>query len=58
MVHGRVDAGRTTGAYRAVEVHKKNIKIDLHRAASIEKSKEVVKICTKYAQRACSTSSS
>ena len=40
----------TTGAYRAVEYIKKNIKIDSAEAASIEKSKEVVKICTQYAQ--------
>jgi K(+)-stimulated pyrophosphate-energized sodium pump len=40
----------TTGAFRAVEYIKKNIKIDSAEAASIEKSKEVVKICTQYAQ--------
>ncbi|GAB6012114.1 sodium-translocating pyrophosphatase [Viscerimonas tarda] len=38
-----------TGAYRAVEYIKQNIK--LHKdEADIEDSKEVVKICTKYAQ--------
>ncbi len=40
----------TTGAYRAVEYIKKNIKLDSAEAASVEKSKEVVKICTQYAQ--------
>jgi len=40
----------TTGAFRAVEYIKRNIKIESAEAASIEKSKEVVKICTKYAQ--------
>jgi K(+)-stimulated pyrophosphate-energized sodium pump len=42
----------TTGAYRAVEYIKKNIHLDEHaeKKASIETSKEVVKICTQYAQ--------
>ena len=40
----------TTGAYRAVEYIKKNIKLDSSAKASIESSKEVVKICTQYAQ--------
>ncbi|MGE5423100.1 MAG: sodium/proton-translocating pyrophosphatase, partial [Ignavibacteriales bacterium] len=42
----------TTGAYRAVEYIKKNIQLDedASQSASIEKSKEVVKICTQYAQ--------
>lgn len=42
----------TTGAYRAVEYIKRNInlEVDAERKASIEKSKEVVKICTQYAQ--------
>jgi K(+)-stimulated pyrophosphate-energized sodium pump len=40
----------TTGAFRAVEYIKRNIKIDSAEAASIEKSKQVVKICTQYAQ--------
>jgi K(+)-stimulated pyrophosphate-energized sodium pump len=42
----------TTGAYRAVEYIKKNIKLDADasQSASTEKSKEVVKICTQYAQ--------
>ena len=42
----------TTGAYRAVEYIKRNIQLDetASKSASIEKSKEVVKICTKYAQ--------
>ncbi|MBE0649004.1 MAG: sodium-translocating pyrophosphatase [Bacteroidales bacterium] len=42
----------TTGAYRAVEYIKQNIVLDDtgEKKASIEKSKEVVKICTQYAQ--------
>ncbi|MGE5404706.1 MAG: sodium/proton-translocating pyrophosphatase, partial [Candidatus Saccharibacteria bacterium] len=42
----------TTGAYRAVEYIKKNIQLDesADLKASTEKSKEVVKICTQYAQ--------
>jgi K(+)-stimulated pyrophosphate-energized sodium pump len=42
----------TTGAYRAVEYIKKNISLDENasKSASTETSKEVVKICTKYAQ--------
>ncbi|HLF34152.1 MAG TPA: sodium-translocating pyrophosphatase [Cyclobacteriaceae bacterium] len=43
----------TTGAYRAVEYIKKNINLDPNadQKASTEKSKEVVKICTQYAQK-------
>jgi K(+)-stimulated pyrophosphate-energized sodium pump len=41
----------TTGAYRAVEYIKKNIKLDASvKSASVESSKEVVRICTQYAQ--------
>ena len=40
----------TTGAYRAVEYIKKNIKLDSAEAANIESSKTVVRICTAYAQ--------
>jgi len=40
----------TTGAYRAVEYIKKNIKLDSAKGADVEKSKEVVRICTEYAQ--------
>ncbi|PIE87966.1 MAG: sodium-translocating pyrophosphatase [Bacteroidetes bacterium] len=40
----------TTGAYRAVEFIKKNIKLDKDEA-DIEDSKAVVKICTQYAQQ-------
>jgi K(+)-stimulated pyrophosphate-energized sodium pump len=39
-----------TGAYRAVEFIKKNMKLDGAAKASIEDSKTVVAICTKYAQ--------
>jgi K(+)-stimulated pyrophosphate-energized sodium pump len=40
----------TTGAYRAVEYIKHNIKLDGVTKASIEDSKNVVKICTEFAQ--------
>ncbi|MEO6462255.1 MAG: sodium-translocating pyrophosphatase [Candidatus Eisenbacteria bacterium] len=39
----------TTGAYRAVEFIKQNIRLDRD-TASLEDSKKVVEICTKYAQ--------
>ncbi len=41
----------TTGAYRAVEFIKKNIKLEGSTKASIEDSKKVVEICTIYAQK-------
>jgi K(+)-stimulated pyrophosphate-energized sodium pump len=41
----------TTGAYRAVEFIKRNIKLEGVEKASIEDSKKVVEICTKYAQK-------
>jgi K(+)-stimulated pyrophosphate-energized sodium pump len=41
----------TTGAYRAVEFIKANIKLDGAAAASVADSKKVVEICTKYAQK-------
>ncbi|HZS36056.1 MAG TPA: sodium-translocating pyrophosphatase, partial [Polyangia bacterium] len=41
----------STGAYRAVEFIKKNIKLDGVEKASIEDSKKVVQICTEYAQK-------
>ena len=42
----------TTGAYRAVEYIKRNIRLDANadKKASVETSKEVVRICTQYAQ--------
>jgi len=40
----------TTGAYRAVEYIKKHIRLDSKERASVKDSKEVVKICTQYAQ--------
>jgi K(+)-stimulated pyrophosphate-energized sodium pump len=40
-----------TGAYRAVEFIKDNIKLDGVEKASIEDSKKVVEICTIYAQK-------
>ncbi len=41
----------TTGAYRAVEFIKANIKLEGAEKASVTDSKKVVEICTKYAQR-------
>jgi K(+)-stimulated pyrophosphate-energized sodium pump len=42
----------TSGAYKAVEFIKKNIKLDgTAQKASTEDSKKVVEICTKYAQK-------
>lgn len=41
----------STGAYRAVEFIKKNIKLEGVEKASVEDSKKVVEICTQYAQR-------
>ncbi len=43
----------STGAYRAVDYIKKNIQLDENASqkAATEKSKEVVKICTQYAQK-------
>jgi len=41
----------TTGAYRAVEFIKANIKLESAAAASIADSKKVVEICTRYAQK-------
>jgi K(+)-stimulated pyrophosphate-energized sodium pump len=40
-----------TGAYRAVEFIKANIKLEGATKASIEDSKKVVEICTQYAQK-------
>ena len=40
-----------TGAYRAVEFIKKNIKLEGVEKASITDSKKVVEICTQYAQK-------
>ena len=41
----------TTGAYRAVEFIKANIKLEGIEKASVEDSKKVVEICTQYAQK-------
>ena len=41
----------STGAYRAVEFIKANIKLEGVTKASVEDSKRVVQICTEYAQR-------
>jgi K(+)-stimulated pyrophosphate-energized sodium pump len=41
----------TTGAYRAVEFIKQNIRLEGVEKASVEDSKKVVEICTQYAQK-------
>jgi K(+)-stimulated pyrophosphate-energized sodium pump len=41
----------TTGAYRAVEFIKRNIRLEGVTKASVEDSRKVVEICTVYAQR-------
>jgi K(+)-stimulated pyrophosphate-energized sodium pump len=41
----------TTGAYRAVEFIKRNIKLESSEKASVADSKKVVAICTRYAQK-------
>ncbi len=41
----------STGAYRAVEFIKNNIKLDSSEKASVKDSTAVVEICTKYAQK-------
>jgi K(+)-stimulated pyrophosphate-energized sodium pump len=41
----------TTGAYRAVEFIKANIRLDRAEKASVADSKKVVEICTQYAQK-------
>jgi K(+)-stimulated pyrophosphate-energized sodium pump len=41
----------TTGAYRAVEFIKRNIKLEGATRASVADSKKVVEICTQYAQK-------
>jgi len=41
----------STGAYRAVEFIKANIKLEGSEKASVEDSKKVVEICTRYAQK-------
>src|SRR4029078_9345047 len=41
----------STGAYRAVEFIKANIKLEGVEKASVSDSKKVVEICTQYAQK-------
>src|SRR3989441_3677498 len=41
----------TAGAYRAVEVLQRNIKLEGATKASVQDSKKVVEICTQYAQK-------
>lgn len=47
---GAANQAVTTGAYRATEFIKNNIKLEGVTKASIEDSKKVVEICTRYAQ--------
>src|SRR4029453_4308581 len=49
-VTGAARQAVTTGAYRAVEYIKRNIRLDSAEKASIHDSKEVVRICTQCAQ--------
>jgi K(+)-stimulated pyrophosphate-energized sodium pump len=51
LVHGASTQAVTTGAYRAVEFIKANIRLDGVEKASVADSKKVVEICTKYAQK-------
>ena len=53
LVYRCINQAVTTGAYRAVEYIKKNIQLDENASqkATTENSKEVVKICTQYAQK-------
>src|SRR5581483_9911472 len=48
---GAIAQAVTTGAYRAVEFIKKNIKLEGSDKASVSDSKKVVAICTQYAQK-------
>ena len=50
LVYRCIHQAVTTGSYQAVVFIKKNINLD-KKEASIEDSKEVVKICTQYAQK-------
>src|SRR5881396_3753335 len=51
LITGASTQAVTTGAYRAVEFIKANIKLEGVEKASIADSKKVVEICTKYAQK-------
>src|SRR5688572_21288708 len=48
---GAMTQAVATGAYRAVEFIRKNIRLEGGDKASLEDSQKVVEICTKYAQR-------
>src|SRR5208337_4432457 len=48
---GASTQAESTGAYREVELIKKNIRLEGVEKASVEDSKKVVEICTKYAQK-------
>jgi K(+)-stimulated pyrophosphate-energized sodium pump len=50
-VTGAATPAVSTGAYRAVEFIKANIKLEGTTRASVEDSKKVVEICTQYAQK-------
>jgi len=49
LVHRGIDAGVTTGAYRAVEFIKANIKLEAWK--NFRRDSKSVEICTKYAQK-------
>ena len=51
LVHRASIQAVTTGAYRAVEFIKANIRLEGVEKASVEDSKKVVQICTQYAQK-------
>ena len=51
LVYRRFHSGGETGAYRAVEFIKANIKLEGVTKASVSDSKNVVEICTQYAQK-------
>ncbi len=51
MIYWFTTQAVTTGAYRAVEFIKANIKLEGVEKASVSDSKKVVEICTQYAQK-------
>src|SRR4029450_13695924 len=51
LITGRAVRYWTTGAYRAVEFIKANIRLEGVTKASVEDSRKVVEICTQYAQK-------
>ena len=57
LVHGRIDQAVTTGAYRAVEFIKANIRLEGVEKASVEDSKKWSRSARSTRRRACSISS-